>query len=239
MRRALVTGASGDIGAAIALRLAHDGHHVILHSHRQPQRTEQLAEMLTNGGKSAETVRFDVTDEVTTRRSLEVLLQTGPIQIFVSNAGIHSDAPLAGMTANQWRPVIDVSLHGFYNICHPLLLPMLATRWGRVIAMSSVSGVLGNRGQANYAAAKSGLHGAVKSLSLEVASRGITANAIAPGVIHTPAIAAQFNDEAIRRLVPAGRMGRPEEVAALVSFLASSEAAYITGQVISIDGGMN
>jgi 3-oxoacyl-[acyl-carrier protein] reductase len=197
-----------------------------------------LAQTLSQDGVSVETTQFDVADEVTTRRAIEQLLRCGPIQIVVSNAGIHSDAPLAGMTAAQWRSVIDVSLNGFYNVCQPLLLPMIGTRWGRVIAVSSISGLLGNRGQANYAAAKSGLHGAVRSLSLEVASRGITANAVAPGVIETNITDGKFDAETIRRMIPARRKGRPEEVAALVSFLASAEAAYISGQVISINGDM-
>ena len=237
-KRALITGASGQIGAAIAKRLAHDGHHVVLHAHSRLDRVQDLQAEVTRNGGTAETIQFDVADESAARRAVEDLLRVGPIQVLISAAGTYSDAPLAGMSVAQWRSVIDVSLHGFYNVCQPLLLPMIGTRWGRVIAISSVSGILGNRGQANYAAAKSGLHGAVKSLSLEVASRGITANAVAPGIIESDMTEAGFDAETVRRLVPARRKGRPEEVAALVSFLASEEAAYISGQVISINGGM-
>jgi len=238
VRRALITGASGGIGTAIAKRLAHEGHHVILHSHRHEERTAWLADEIGQAGGSAETVRFDVVDDTAAREAVETLLQSGPVQILISNAGVHLDAPMAGMSRTQWQTVIDVSLNGFYNVCQPLLLAMIGTRWGRIIALSSVSGLMGNRGQTNYAAAKSGLHGAVRSLALEVGSRGITANAVAPGIIESSMTEQVFDPATTRKLVPAGRKGRPEEVAALVSFLASEEAAYINGQVISINGGM-
>ena len=160
------------------------------------------------------------------------------MQILVHNAGIHDDAPMAGMQPEQWNRVIDVSLNGFYNVAQPLMLPMLATRWGRVIALSSIAGVMGNRGQSNYAAAKAGLHGAVKSLALELASRGVTANTIAPGIIAGSMTSTAFDAETIKQLVPMKRSGTPDEVAALVGFLASDEAAYISGQIISINGAM-
>ncbi len=146
--------------------------------------------------------------------------------------------PLAGMTREQWNSVVEVSLHGFYNVTQPLLLPMISTRWGRIISISSVSGLIGNRGQANYAAAKAGLHGATRALALEVASRGITANCVAPGIIQSVGAEGTFSAEAIKEMVPMQRAGTPAEVAALVSFLASDEAAYISGQIISINGGM-
>jgi 3-oxoacyl-[acyl-carrier protein] reductase len=158
--------------------------------------------------------------------------------VVVHNAGTHDDAPLAGMSEAQWRGVVDVSLNGFYAVLRPLLLPMIGTRWGRIIAISSVSGIMGNRGQANYAAAKAGLIGAVKSVSLEYAARGVTANAVAPGIIESPAVQAVLTPERIAQLVPARRAGRPEEVADLVAFLASDRAGYISGQAISINGGM-
>jgi 3-oxoacyl-[acyl-carrier protein] reductase len=142
------------------------------------------------------------------------------------------------MDWETWKSVIDVSLNGFFSVIRPLLLPMMQTRWGRVIAISSIAGILGNRGQANYAAAKAGLHGATKSLALEVATRGITVNAIAPGIIDTPETNAAFDREAIKRLVPMQRPGRPEEVASLVRYLTSDEAGYITGQIISVNGGL-
>jgi 3-oxoacyl-[acyl-carrier protein] reductase len=171
--------------------------------------------------------------------SIERILQDGPIHILVTAAGVHDDAPMAGMDFGQWSKVIDVNLHGFFRVCQPLLLPMMRTRWGRVIALSSVAGQIGNRGQANYAAAKSGLHGAIKSLSIELASRGITANVVAPGIIEGDMAGALFDKQKIKQLVPAQRPGTPEEVADLVAFLASPDAGYISGQVIGINGGMS
>lgn len=238
MKRALVTGGSGDIGSAICKRLAADGVHVIVHGSSRPERAQQVVDEIIAAGGSASTACFDVTDADASRAAVESLLAEGPIQIFVSNAGIHQDAPLAGMSPEQWHKVIDISLHGFYNVCQPLLLPMMGTRWGRVIAISSVAGVMGNRGQANYAAAKAGLHGAIKSLSQELASRKVTANVVAPGIIQGSMIEEVFDKAAIRSMVPAARAGKPEEVADLVGFLASDQAAYITGQVININGGM-
>jgi 3-oxoacyl-[acyl-carrier protein] reductase len=160
------------------------------------------------------------------------------VQLIVNNAGVHDDAVFPGMRAEQWHRVIDVSLDGFFNVTRPLLLPMLRTRWGRVINISSVAAIMGNRGQVNYAAAKGALNSATKALSLEVAGRGVTVNAIAPGIIESPMAGAVFDAKAIAALVPTGRAGTPEEVAALAAFLAGPEAGYITGQVISINGGM-
>jgi len=238
MKRALVTGASGGIGAAIARRLARDGLHVILHAHKNTETAETIAADIHAQGGSAEVVSFDVADTDRSRVALEHVLEGGPIQVLVNNAGIHDDAPLAGMTPEQWKRVIEVSLHGFFNVTQPLLLPMLRTRWGRIVSVSSVAALLGNRGQANYAAAKAGLHGASKSLAQESASRGVTVNVVAPGIIQTPMIAQVFSAEQIAALVPVKRAGTPEEVAALVGFLVSPDAGYITGQVISINGGM-
>ncbi len=239
MKRALVTGASGDIGSAIGRRLAQDGLHVIMHVNSNRKRAEALLEDIAAGGGSAKVVQFDVTDEVATRRVLEEeLLEYGPIQVVINNAGIHSDAVMAGMEGEQWRRVIDVCLNGFFNVTQPLLLPMIRTRWGRVVNISSVAGVMGNRGQANYAAAKSGLHGATKSLAIELASRGITVNAVAPGIIAGTMTDEIFDKAMVERTVPMKRVGSPTEVAALVAFLVSDEAAYISGQVISINGAM-
>ena len=238
MRRALVTGGSGDIGAAICRRLALDGLHVIVQGNRRPQRAEAVADAIRDGGGSAETVSFDVTDGYTSRTRLERLLDVGPIQVLVNNAGIYADAPLAGMSLDDWQRVIDVNLNGFFHVTQPLLLPMLRTRWGRIVNITSVSGVIGNRGQTNYAAAKAGVHGATKSLALEVASRGVTVNAVAPGLIAGRITEAVFDEAAIKRLVPMQRAGTCEEVAALVGFLASDAAGYISGQIIGVNGFM-
>ncbi|MFZ1642338.1 MAG: 3-oxoacyl-ACP reductase FabG [Candidatus Contendobacter sp.] len=238
MKRALVTGGSGDIGRAICQRLARDGLHVVVHARQHPERAVEVADAIRTAGGSAETVAFDVADEAQTRRMLTELLEAGPIQVLVNNAGFHDDAPMAGMSSAQWRRVIDVCLHGFFNVTQPLLLPMMATRWGRIINISSLAGVTGNRGQTNYAAAKAGLHGATKSLALELASRGITVNAVAPGIIAGQAAEAAFDAATIKTLVPMRRAGTPSEVADLVGFLASMEASYLTGQIIGLNGGI-
>lgn len=238
MKRALVTGGSGTIGAAICRQLAVDGLHVVVHANRNPAQALKVVDQIVSAGGSAEVICFDVTDGEASTRSLCSILDEGPIQVLVNNAGVHDDAPLAGMSREQWQRVLDVSLNGFYNITQPLLLPMMATRWGRVISLSSIAGVIGNRGQANYAAAKAGLHGASKSLAREIATRGVTVNVIAPGIIESAMSEESFPLELIKQLVPMQRAGTPEEVADLVSFLASEKAAYISGQVISINGAM-
>jgi 3-oxoacyl-[acyl-carrier protein] reductase len=238
MKRALVTGGSGGIGAAICRRLAADGLHVVVHANSRLQEAQRLAAEITAGGGSAQAVAFDVADRARTAAALKDVLDAGAVQVVVNNAGIHDDAVMPAMKPAQWSRVIDVSLNGFFNVTQPLLLPMMATRWGRVINITSVAALAGNRGQANYAAAKAGLHGATKSLAIELASRGITVNAVAPGIIATAMTDGVFNREAIEKLVPMKRAGTPEEVAALVGFLASEQAGYISGQVISINGAM-
>ena len=238
MKNALVTGGSGEIGAAISRRLARSGWRVLVHAHTQADRASALADEISATGGSAQSITFDVTDPAATSAALGALLEHGPIQGVVHNAGIHDDAPMAGMSAKQWHRVIDVSLHGFYNVLQPVLLPMIRTRWGRIVSVTSVAGILGNRGQTNYAAAKAGLHGATRALALEVASRGVTVNAVAPGVIATATTAAVFDAERIARLVPMNRAGNPDEVAGLIAYLMSEDAGYVTGQVISINGGM-
>ena len=238
MKRALVTGGSGDIGGAICRRLASDGMHVIVQANCHPDRAEALVGEIVQAGGSAQTVVFDVTDTAGARQVLESMLEAGPVQVVVNNAGIYADAPLAGMSFEQWQQVIDVCLNGFFNVTQPLLLSMLRTRWGRIINISSVAAILGNRGQTNYAAAKAGLHGATRSLALELASRGITVNAVAPGIIAGHITQQVFDAALIKRLVPMQRAGMPAEVAALVAFLASEEAGYISGQIININGFM-
>ncbi|MBV8047877.1 MAG: 3-oxoacyl-ACP reductase FabG [Paludibacterium sp.] len=238
MKRALITGGSGAIGAAICRRLARDGFHVVIHTHRQRETAEALCAELVKAGNAAEVTQFDVTDADAARAALDGLLEQGPIQVVVNNAGIHDDAVFPGLRPEQWHRVIDVSLHGFFNVTQPLTLPMIRTRWGRIINLTSVAALTGNRGQTNYAAAKGALHSATKSLALELASRGITVNAIAPGIIESEMSKDTFDAEAIARLVPMKRAGKPEEVAGLVAYLASEEAGYITGQILSINGGM-
>jgi 3-oxoacyl-[acyl-carrier protein] reductase len=238
VKRALITGGSGTIGTAICRKLAIDGCHVIVHSHHNPTRAEAVMQAIRSDGGSVEMVCFDVTDYRGVTSALEQLQNGGTIQIIVNNAGIHEDGPMAGMTPDQWNRVIDVSLKGFFNVTQPLLLPMIRSRWGRIVNISSISGLMGNRGQVNYAAAKAGLHGATKALALELASRGITVNAVAPGIIASPAIEKVFDPDTIAGLVPMKRAGNPEEVASLVSYLVSDAAAYISGQIISLNGAL-
>ena len=238
MKRALVTGASGGLGRAIALRLARDGMHVIVHANRRLDAATMLVDEIAAAGGSAEAVAFDVTDREATATACARLLEAGPVQVLVNNAGTHNDAAFPALREAQWHGVINVSVNGFFNVTQPLTMPMIRTRWGRIVNISSVAALVGNRGQVNYAAAKGALNGATKALALELASRGITVNAVAPGIVDSGMAQGTFDQALIDRLVPMKRAGRAEEVAALVAFLVSDEAGYISGQVVSINGGM-
>jgi len=238
-RRALVTGGSGAIGAAICRHLARQGCEVIVHANAHLDAAKDIAGEIAAAGGTASAIAFDVADHDATRTILEGLVETAPIDILVNNAGVHDDAPFPGMSREQWHRVIDVSLHGFYNVTRPLVMPMVRARWGRIVSITSVAAEIGNRGQANYAAAKGGLHSASRSLARELGSRGVTVNCVSPGIIATPMSEGAFTPERVASLVPLQRMGQPDDVAAAVAFLASDAAAYITGQIIPVNGGMS
>ena len=236
-RRALVTGASRGIGAAVAKALARDGFSVILNCARSVESANVVANEIRIAGGTAEVAPFDVTNETATHAALDKLLGAGSIDVLVNNAGVTRDGPFPTMDGPAWNDVLDTSLGGFYNVTRPLVMPMVRARWGRIISLSSVSGVIGNRGQVNYSAAKAGIIGATKALAQELAKRNITVNAVAPGLIETDMIATAPVEEILKH-VPMRRLGKPEEVADLVAFLASDRASYITGQAITISGGL-
>ncbi|MDH3521255.1 MAG: 3-oxoacyl-ACP reductase FabG [Myxococcales bacterium] len=238
-RRFLVTGGSRGIGRAIAERLASDGFEIVLNYRSQSKSAEDVAETIRRAGGRAALLPFDVSDrEQTAARLLNEIQDAGPFYGIVSNAGIRRDGPFPGLSGEAWDQVLRTNLDGFYNVTQPLLMPMIRARQGgRIVTMSSVSGLVGNRGQVNYSASKAGLIGATRSLALELAKREITVNCVAPGLIETEMIEGLSSD-VVKQLIPMRRLGQPREVAALVSFLCSKDASYITGQVFSINGGL-
>jgi 3-oxoacyl-[acyl-carrier protein] reductase len=237
--RALITGASRGIGAAIAEVLAREGHPVIVNYRQNHEAAEGLRARIEAVGGSVQLACFDVADAAATQAAMQTLLadDTQPIGVVVNNAGITHDGPFPGLTPEAWTSVTRTSLDGFFNVTQPLIMPMVRRRWGRIINITSISGLIGHRGQTNYSAAKAGLIGATRSLAQELAKRHITVNAIAPGLIETDMLA-KLDLTALKKIVPMQRLGRPDEVAELVRFLVSDHAAYITGQVINISGGL-
>lgn len=236
-RRALVTGASRGIGAAVAAMLARDGCDVIVNYLKDEAAAASVVAKVEGHGRKAQLSRFDVTNLVETREAIEKLLEQGPIDILVNNAGVSADAPFPSISSGDWDRVLRTSLDGFYNVTQPLVMPMVRRRWGRIVSMSSIAALIGNRGQVGYAAAKAGLIGATKSLALELAKRHITVNAVAAGVIQTDFLEGAPVEEILKH-VPMKRVGQPEEVAELIAFLVSDKASYITGQAINISGGL-
>ncbi len=237
MKRGLVTGGSSPLGAAIARKLAHQGHHVIVQANRNVAAADEVVGSILEDGGQAEAIAVDFGQPDAALAKMHDLVAADPIHILVHNAGLRRDMPFAGMELADWRAVMEVNLDGFFVALRPLIHPMMRARWGRVIAISSLTAIAGNRGQTNYAAAKGGLHALAKSLAREYGTRGITANVVAPGLIATEETEALENYDDLRKLCPMGRAGTPEEVAAIVGFLASQESSYISGQLITVDGG--
>jgi len=237
--RVLVTGASRGIGRAIALDLARAGFDIVVHYRSQEAAAAAVAADIEAMGRAASLISFDVADRTEARRLLEAEIESGgAFYGVVCNAGLHSDAAFPAMTGAEWDGVVAANLTGFYNVLHPVVMPMIRMRrGGRIVAISSVAGIMGNRGQANYSAAKAGLIGAAKALAVELASRRITVNCVAPGLIETD-MTDGFDQARLEEMVPARRFGRAEEVASLVTYLFKDEAGYITRQVISVNGGM-
>ena len=238
-KRILVTGASRGIGAATAIRLAQKENAISVHYHQNRGAAEAVVESIEDAGGHASILQFDIRDRQQTRKVLELNIQEhGAYSGVVCNAGIASDGAFPALDDEQWDSVIHTNLDGFYNVLQPLIMPMIRLRsGGRIVSLSSVSGIIGNRGQVNYSAAKAGIIGATKALATELAKRKITVNCVAPGVIQTDMTDDVPADEA-KKMIPLGRFGKPEEVAAAIAFLMSDDADYITRQVISVNGGM-
>ncbi|WP_447787076.1 3-oxoacyl-ACP reductase FabG [Stenotrophomonas bentonitica] len=235
----LVTGASRGIGRAVALRVARDGFDVVVHCRSRIEEAQAVVADIQALGRQARVLMFDVSDREAARTALEADVEAhGAYYGVVCNAGIARDGAFPAMPAQDWDAVVHTNLDSFYNVLHPLVMPMVRRRKpGRIVTLSSVSGLVGNRGQTNYSAAKAGIIGATKALALELASRAITVNCVAPGLIETEMVNEEVLEHALK-LIPAGRMGQPDEVAHAVSFLLSESAGYITRQVISVNGGM-
>lgn len=237
-RGALITGASRGIGAAIATTLASQGHHVVINYRASEAAAASVLHAIHETGGSGELLQFDVRDSEAVSASLQSLLDRKlHIDVLVNNAGVSADGAFPTIKPSQWDDVIRTTLDGFYNVTRPLVMPMVRRRFGRIINISSLSGLVGNRGQVNYSAAKAGLIGATRSLAKELAKRKITVNAVAPGLVETDMTSALPVDKLLGH-IPMQRLGTPQEVADLVAFIASDRAAYITGQVIGIDGGL-
>lgn len=238
-RRVLVTGASRGIGRAIAYRLAEDGFSVCVHSRVGTAGAQAVAQGIVAQGGSARVVQFDVRDRAACRTALEAdVAAHGPYYGIVCSAGITRDAAFPALSGDDWDTVIETSLDGFFNVVHPLTMPMVRARsGGRIVTIASVSGVMGNRGQVNYSAAKAGLIGATKALAVELATRGITVNCVAPGLVDTGMLDGVAVEHALKQ-VPMNRVGEPAEVAAVVGFLMSDAASYVTRQVIGVNGGL-
>jgi 3-oxoacyl-[acyl-carrier protein] reductase len=235
---ALVTGASRGIGAAIARTLANDGLDIALTCLHQRAAADALAAEIRELGRRTWVAQFDVRNADQSRAAIEQLLAETELHIVVNNAGVTADAAFPALSSAAWHSVIDTSLDGFFHVTQPLVMPMVRRKWGRIVNIASVSGVNGNRGQVNYSAAKAGLIGATKALAIELASRNITVNAVAPGLIDTEMIASAPIDEILKH-IPMKRMGTAQEVADLVAYLVSDKSAYMTGQVLSISGGLS
>ncbi len=235
----LITGASRGIGRAIALYLAPHGYDLVLHYNSNKSAAMQTLDEVEKLGGHARLLSFDISNREHTEKTLVAdINEHGAYYGVICNAGINADAPFPALDGDAWDKVIHTNLDGLYNVLHPCVMPMISARkGGRIIALSSISGVMGNRGQVNYAASKAGIIGAVKSLAVELAKRDITVNAIAPGVIETD-MTADLPIEEIQKMIPMRRMGKPSEIASLVAYLLSDDAAYITRQVISVNGGM-
>ena len=237
-RRALVTGGSRGIGAAIAQELASQGHRVVVNYRSRQEEAEAVCEAIRSAGGEAQCIGFDVSDAVQVKEAFASLsIDEDPFQIVVNNAGITRDRLFGAMKWAAWRDVTRVTLDGFFHVTQPLIMPMVRTRWGRVVNISSVTGVLGNPGQVNYCAAKAGLIGATKALAKEVAKKGVTVNAIAPGFIETE-MTEGIDANVLLARVPAARLGTSEEVASIAGFMCSEEAGYLNGQVVRLDGAL-